>query len=288
MHRIPLVALFASLATATLLGRDVSQKECKKHPNSRECENKYLQNICAPGLSNADTNLKAPCNIHAYIGLECTYGQKINVNKNGLEIPTGKTKSNSTQRLCICESEYFNAALGCVACFQAHGGAQDEPVPSSVINSLSSAYCAATATPSLGIFDYQQVYLDKPQFSSLLSSSSGTATSTFSDPIGNKTDVSLYWTAPVTGTAILDIGEFTGTAKPTTTDVLKGEIVATASPSAQNTATTTGTGNTAVQTTGQTGASPSAGTTTTSGMAARQTEAIFAGVIGLVGVVAML
>jgi hypothetical protein len=101
--------------------------------------------------------------------------------------------------------------------------------------------------------------------------------------------VSLYWTAPVTDTAILDVGAFTGNAKPTTTNVQKGQIVATASTSAQNTAKTTAIVKTGTLAgTAQTGASQSTGTTTTSGIAARQTEAVFAGVLGLVGVVAML
>lgn len=286
MYRISQIALFASLATASLLHRDVSEKACKKHPNGRDCESEYLQDICAPNALTADFNFDAPCNIGVYIAYECTYGQKIHVNNTGLEKPSSKPQSSSAQRLCVCESLYFDAVQGCEDCYEAHGAGL---VPHSVLSSMSSAYCAATATPTVGILEFGQDFLAKPQFSSIFSSNSAAATSTFSDPIGNKTDVTLYWTAPVSGTAILDVGAFTGTAKPTTTNVQNGQIVATASTSAQNTAETTAvatTGNLAG--TAQTGASQSTGTTTTSGIAARQTEAVFAGVLGLVGVVAML
>lgn len=290
MYRISLIAIFASLATASLLNRDISNEACKKHPNGKDCEFEYLQSICRPESSTGDINLDAPCNIYPYIAIECVYGQKPHMIKNGLETPKGKPQSNSTQRLCICESSYWDAVQGCEECFTKHGGSgQEAPLPSNLISSMSSAYCAATATPTLGLSEFQASYLNRPQFSSIFSSNSATPTSTFSDPIGNKTDVSLYWTAPVTDTAILDVGAFTGTAKPTTTNVQKGQIVATASTSAQNTAKTTAIVKTGTLAgTAQTGASQSTGTTTTSGIAARQTEAVFAGVLGLVGVVAML
>lgn len=282
MHHLPLVALFAAVATASSLRGDNSTNNCANDPNSPDCKATYLQDVCAPGTYSADINLQAPCNMQRDILYECMYGQKANVGKHGLEIPSGKPKSPSIQRDCICQGFYFDVTQGCEDCYQAHGAGQHDVLPSSVLSALSSSYCAATATPTAGIADYQLKFLNKPQYKTLLSSSSGTATSTFSDPIGNKTDVSLYWTAPVSGTAILNVGEFTGTATPTTTDVQNGQIVATAQA--------TGTANTVAQPTGmtQTGSVQSAGTTTTSGGAARQTEAAFAGVLGLVGVVAML
>lgn len=280
-------ALFASVGAASILARDVS-KFCKKH--LAQCAENHLSSICAPNLNSANIDLNIPCNIQQYLLVECAYGAKPNISKFGIEIPNGVMQSNDTQRLCICESQYFEVLEGCESCFQKHGagvglGVSDY-IPNNIISSMSSAYCAASPTPTLGFFDYQLLYVSKPQFSSILSSTTGTAKSTFSDPLGNKTAVSLYYTASVTGSAALDVGEFltTGTVKPTTTSLKDGEIVATASANAATKAAT----STQTTTGAQTGASTGASTTTTSGIAARQTEAVFAGVLGLVGVVAML
>ena len=278
------LALFASLCTASLLS-------CKKHPHSKFCEFDYLVSVCQPGFNSADVDLNAPCNVHDNLGMACEYGQKINVGKTGLEFPKGPMQSNSTQRLCICESQYFEAFHGCTDCIKAHGAGEVHglALPSDIINSMSSAYCAATATPSLGLFDFQESFLAKPQFKSIFSLTSTAQTSEmFSDPLGNKTDVSLYYTGAATGSAALDIWRFTGTASPTTTVVEKGQIVATANTKAPTTAKATAKGTATQVATGRQSTSPGTSTTSTGGSGARQTDAALAGVLGLVGVVAML
>lgn len=160
--------------------------------------------------------------------------------------------------------------------------------PTNVINSMSQAYCAATATPTLAYPVFVVQYLQKQQFSTLfdMSSASSGTTASFSDPLASSTAVSLYYTAAVTGSEALDVGVFTesGTAKPTTTLVREGQIVATAS-TIQEATTTTSTHTTGATT--QDGSS-NRSTTTTSGIGSRQTQAAVAGLFGLVGAVALL
>lgn len=289
MQAIFLIALLVSFSTASLLNRALS-KECKNHPNSAECESTYLDSVCMPGSNSKDVNLDFPCNQALYIGVECVYGSKPNITNDGIDISLdAPTLSNSTQRLCICESQYFETNIGCISCFTKHGGEGEFGVfRPNVISSMSSAYCAASATPTLGIFEYQFQYLNKPQFSTLFpsSSSSGSRTSTFSDPLADSTAVSLYYTAAVTGTDAVDVGAFTatGTALQTTISIRDGYIVATASTNA-NTAPTTSTATTGAT---QGGASPSDSTTSTSGIGSRHTEAAFAGVLGMIGAIALL
>ena len=251
----------------------------------------HLDSVCQPGMSSASVDFNAPCNVWTYLLLACAYGQKIPVDKFGLEMPKGPMQSNSSQRLCVCESQYWAAAQGCSDCYKAHGAGEDVglALPHTLISSMSSSYCAATATPTLGLVEFQASFVEKPQFKSLFSSNTAKPTSTFSDPIGNKTAVSLYYTGLATGSTALNIGEFTGTVSPTTTNVEKGQIVPTAtSTKAPNTAKTTATGKATLVATGRQNTSAVTSTTSTGGTGARQTEAALAGVLGLVGVVAML
>jgi hypothetical protein len=290
MLQIGILALFASLSTASLLGHDVP-KSCKKDPNSMQCEFDYLDSVCQPDwMSGEDWTANAPCNVQGYLFYACQYGQQLHANKTGVKIPNGPMQSNNTQRLCICESQYFEAVEGCMDCYKAHGASEGFgfALPHSLISSMSSTYCAATATPTLGLSDFQLSFMEKPQFKSLFSSNTAKATSTFSDPLGNKTDVSLYYTGAATGSAALDIGKFTGTASPTTTAIEKGQIVETASTKAPTTAMATAKGTVTQVATGRHSTTPGTSTTSTGGSGAQQTQAALAGVLGLVGVVAML
>ena len=282
MHRIYAFALFAGLSTAFLHTR--ASKDCKKHPNSQTCEAEYLNSICSPGYQSKDVDLNAPCNRASYIGVECVFGSKPNITNHGFEDPQGPMQSNHTQQLCICESQYFDSYLGCSSCLTKHGGSShaDLAMPLAVISSMSAAYCVASATP-IGILDFQFSYLQKPQFSTFFGAASSATATTFSDPLANSTAVSLYYTAAVTGSAALDVGVFTatGTTLQTTAEISDGLIVATATSARTSTSTST-------VTMGATQGGAEASTTTTSGLGARQTQAAFAAVLGLVGAVALL
>ena len=161
-------------------------------------------------------------------------------------------------------------------------------VPVEFITSMSSAYCAATATPTLGLLAYQDSFRSKPQFKSIFGSTTGEAkaTQTFSDPLANSTAVRLYFTPAVTGSAALDIGVFTETVKPSTTSVKDGQIVATANTAADTEMKTTSTK--VVKGTQEATKAGKSTTATTGNVGARQSGAALAGVLGLLGAVALL
>ena len=90
---------------------------------------------------------------------------------------------------------------------------------------MSSSYCAATSTPTVGIPGMISGWYNRPRATSALGSAIAAAkTSIYSDPLSGKTAVSLYYTPTVTGTAVFNIAGVTHGATPTTTDVVHGQI----------------------------------------------------------------
>jgi hypothetical protein len=193
----------------------------------RGCDSVYdeLTDVCLPLTSGGLPDFNAPCNGMLAIQYQCAFGPaaglslvnqifSANSSDSDLNVPT--EQSNSTQRDCICSSQFFNAVNGCLACQKGHGDLSARDVTPSYISSVSSAYCAATFTPTAGLADYL-AGIPEP------TSTNTAATSAFSDPIGNKTAVSLYYNAPVTGTSVYLIPTSTGAVKTS-----GGQIVATA------------------------------------------------------------
>lgn len=85
---------------------------------------------------------------------------------------------------------------------------------------MSEKYCAASATPSLGLADFLF------QFSGDLDGSDDSKkTSSFKDPVGNKTNIDVYFTASVTGSQAWVVADSTATSGV----VKDGQLVATAS-----------------------------------------------------------
>lgn len=308
MHRLSAIALFLGLSTASLLQRDTTSttsatsttsgttsststtssaskthipKACRKHPNSDNCIYDTVDPICWPEDSDGNFNLKAPCNIASYISNACAFGPNFNGNLSKFIPDDTPLQSNQTQRLCICESQYFNAMQGCIDCYGAHGAA-NQYYPPKYFSSLSSDYCAATATPSLGFGMFQVKFNSKPAVLSMFTSNLK-ATQSFSDPLAGSTAISLYYTPSVTGSAALNVGPFASSSpSPTTTLVKDGQIVATAS-----TKISTVSSPTKAATKVATKAATTQSTSSTGGVG-RQTDAALAGVLGLVGVVALL
>ncbi|GAB7357903.1 hypothetical protein MBLNU230_g0071t1 [Neophaeotheca triangularis] len=95
---------------------------------------------------------------------------------------------------------YFNNMLGCSTCMFAHGGTEAyDVVPISFIQSLSRDYCLASNTPTAAMVDILDSYAPASTPQSILTAPA--SLSTFSDPIGSLTEVAIYWTPEVTGTA---------------------------------------------------------------------------------------
>ncbi|KAF1826898.1 uncharacterized protein K489DRAFT_374983 [Dissoconium aciculare CBS 342.82] len=192
----------------------------------RGCDSVYdeLTDVCLP-LANGKPDFNAPCNGMLAIQYQCAFGpaagldlvnQLFSTTSTGSELTLPAYQSNSTQRDCICSSQFFNAVNGCLACQKGHGDQSARDVTPSYISSVSSAYCAASSTPTVGLADYL-AGIPEP------TSTNTAATSAFSDPIGNKTAVSLYYNAPVTGTSVYLLPTSTGAVKTS-----NGQIVATA------------------------------------------------------------
>lgn len=77
------------------------------------------------------------------------------------------------------------------------------------MSSLSEKYCAASATPSLGLADYLFKFAGTTEGSD---GSDPTKTSKVKDPIGNKTAISYYYTASVTGSQAWVVADPTATS----------------------------------------------------------------------------
>ena len=235
MHHIfPLLLALCACSSASILKRRTDHCVATNLETRRDCELKYLQPICRPILPNGKADLSAPCHEADILYEKCWQGtNKVHFDKAYgayiLSSYPNPQSHNNTQRVCACESQFWDAQRGCSACFMEHGGGLEFSYPKDYIDEMSSAYCAATATPTLDLLDFQQSWLHTTDMSAVVSSATAQMkTSEFSDPLGRKTDVSLYWTSAVTGIAALDIGTLTAGATPATTNIVDGQIVATA------------------------------------------------------------
>lgn len=298
MQRISFLALcLSAAASASLFKRQV---QCSDY-TSEDCldrEGEYSEEVCMPTNSSGYPDFNAPCVAVQAITAQCIYGSAglSLLTGNGYGDPTEEepaTLSNSTQRDCICESQFFAETLGCEDCYTAHGLAEIAgDVNVGLISSISSQYCAVTNTPTAGIADVLYSYATA---SSQSTSSASADTSSFSDPIGNKTAVSYYFTPSVTGSAAYVVAQATGSASTsgitggsassgsasslsTSLRTSDGQIVPTAATNAQGSASGSGSASSSAATASTTGSSG----------AGKQEVAAVAGVIALAGVVAML
>lgn len=266
MH--PLLAGTLALSLARAGASIVARQEFSAGSDENPIYAHFIK-VCLPTNSSGYPDLDAPCVINDLITLQCTYGITdifSDNSDNSTYGPDGERNRTSpaSQQLCICGSQYFNSLFGCLECAEKHGvGAAVPSIASSRISTFSSSYCAASYSPTT---DAEIYYFNA--FSSDYNNAIPRQTSTaYTDPIGNKTDVSLYYTAAVTGSAAYVVSpSLSGSSGIVTSN---GQIVATAA-----------------QATG-------AGTTSrSSGLAALITPCAekyaIAGVIGLAGAVAML
>ncbi|KAF2162151.1 hypothetical protein M409DRAFT_27534 [Zasmidium cellare ATCC 36951] len=271
------------------------------------------EEACNPSNSSGLPDFNAPCNAVIAIEYQCIYGpdyltaaqssgpynrlrrrqsSSSDDDSDDSDDDSLPEQNNSTQRTCICESQFFAQVQGCANCYSAHGspqGIDDGLSDASALASLSSAYCAASATPTLGLADYLFDWADSYNASH---PATATATaSTMSDAIGNRTDVSLYFTPSVTGTAAWLIAEATSGASSgmgsfASENTSGGMIVPTAS--ANNAAAASGAQTTGgASGSGASGASGSGASATSSAGGAVVTAA-GVGMLGLAGLVAML
>jgi len=145
-------------------------------------------------------------------------------------------------------------AYRCMDCARLHGAAPDTYIPTTVVNAASSSYCGSSAT--LGLSDFLGSFLGSTSIDY------GSAT-TGVDVIGNRTDVSLYYTAS------------SGSSGAGTVTTTSASTSPSASSSSQASAGSTGGTVAAAATTGSTTASSSGpsstGSTTGNGAAGVRT-----------------
>ncbi|KAK5118901.1 hypothetical protein LTR62_000112 [Meristemomyces frigidus] len=301
------LAATTTTTTASLLPRQ-PEANCTD-PSSYECQQSqtnYLVSVCLPDNSTGFPDLNAPCNQVSAITAQCVYGAA------GLGVFTGDSSaytsldneqdipmlSNDTQRACVCESQFFSALQGCNDCYKAHGGSIDGSGPGTgaldpvFLASASSSYCAVSNTPTVGFADVLYGYATG-NFASAMATEMASVTSVFSDPAGNQTAVSVYFTPSVTGSGAWVVAQATETAGSNNgTTAASGSSnsgPSLATSNGQIVATQAAASSTAGRSGGGTASGSGAAASTTAGNGAgKQEAAALAGVLVLVGFVAML
>lgn len=229
-----ITTLLSIVSSAT---KDVSKLEhalnCTAHPLSDAClgwQVVYLDSVCSPPTANASLDLTYPCNQQTILREQCTYGKTLDQIWNTTSGDWAKNpgdgwtaQSVENQRLCACESDFFDTLAGCSDCYSTHGATIDL-YDEDAVSSISSSYCAASATPTVGLEKMLAKYGNDTASSVLSVASDKASTSTFSDPMMGSTAVSYYYTPAVTGTAVFDIAGVTKGAEPTETNVSHGQI----------------------------------------------------------------
>lgn len=112
-------------------------------------------------------------------------------------------------RTCLCSSQYADMLFGCGSCHKEHGlptrmmRSDQVTLNSTLLQDAMRKYCDADTTPTEdGMDDAMLEVLGSPYDPDLQSSDAAeTSASSFHDPIGNATDVSLYFTPSMTGSA---------------------------------------------------------------------------------------
>jgi hypothetical protein len=193
-----------------------------------------IEKLCFPTNSSGSYDLNAPCNKVFDMEAKCIYGQNYNQVSNENVSGDIPQVTPAKQKSCICNSAFFDYVDGyvflftgptlhstymeygimlrvklmrldgrCSNCEKLHGAQEGvDWYPPSYIKSMSSAYCAETQT--LGIDEFLGNYTESTSLPASLQTS-------MSDVLGNKTDVSLYWTASATDTKATGASE-TGTS----------------------------------------------------------------------------
>ena len=209
--------------------------DCTENPYTAECiglELIYLNEVCAPPTLNASLDLSMPCNQNNVLYNECVFGRTFDEVWNSTsgqwvkDVGEGWTQQSiSNQRLCACESQFFPTLVGCTECWRAHGS-NVEAFNATAASSISSSYCAASATLAVGLEKVMAAFYNDTA-AEALSGGDAKATSSvsaFSDPLKGSTAVSYYYTPSVTGTAVFGIAGITKGAEPTETSVSHGQI----------------------------------------------------------------
>lgn len=191
------------------------------HGNTAYSSAASIKDVCFPDITDKQAALAYPCNAAYSILIECTYGPQSPMalgRGSGNMGPDAKAKqqSNSTQRLCACDSHLFHEWMGCAACFEAHGS---HMVDDGYVEKVSSSYCAASGTPTEALRVVAMPLVRGIRHGNLGAPAMGVN----KDPLSGSTAVSLYFTPPVTGSAAWQVPEITNSAGKTTLSLSTSE-----------------------------------------------------------------
>jgi hypothetical protein len=253
----------------------------------------YMSNVCMALDESGASDMNLPCNQIISIQYQCIYGAKYGDawrSRSFEDIENDEDEEdpmlpNEAQRVCICQSQHNELAKGCIDCQKAHGGGGPEDYLSDdQMKEVMDKYCDANtpATQPYAIAIAQEVVFMGPDWDSILS---GNATSTtYSDPIGSATDVSLYFTPSVTGTPVYIPALPTGSGSNltyTSSSTSGGLIVPTAFGSEQD-------GSSGSKEESSSGSSSGSSETASSDGGAMQTAMAHPGALGALGFAAMI
>ncbi|KAM5464006.1 hypothetical protein MauCBS54593_007182 [Microsporum audouinii] len=127
---------------------------------------------------------KAPCQRQASINTNC-YFKNTNGTFSGLEPYSDEF---DVQQQCYCERyPFFDSVLGCMKCFEAHGGIEGYHwFPQSYVNAASKAYCGENPAPA-EFYQYMRQWARTDPAAIIPSTTASTI-------LGTQTDASLYYT----------------------------------------------------------------------------------------------
>lgn len=243
MNRLVALALAFTSTRALILGRRQSFGT-----NATEGFNRHISNTCSPWDDSGVLDWNAPCNALTAIQYDCHFGpgtkdlipnrevgEKL---EEGDEVTIMQVLESvpdmlplDAQRACICQSQHNDMLDGCMACAKAHGGNENlHWVSDSRIQDAMETYCDAEFPATVDYIAYYMMYI-VPYMDDMPVEST-----TYSDPIGSATDVSLYFTPSMTGTeayvpALPTPQSSGGNITFTSTRVSSGQIIPTASGS---------------------------------------------------------
>lgn len=245
MTRLPILALALTGVNASILGKR------QDFGGSADDFERHVRDVCEPLEESGQRDFNAPCNAFAAIQQECQFGhgtRDLLLSPDFLERYQAGDEEAATeldqiaeldiellspdaQRACICQSQFNNMVNGCMRCYEAHGGKEDVHwVNESMIEEAVGSYCDADVPATEGFINVLVGFLD-PFYEGIPTE---LETATYSDPIGNATAVSNYFTPSVTGTPAYAPAFPTGNSSGenitfTSTSVSGGMIVPTAS-----------------------------------------------------------
>jgi hypothetical protein len=288
MNRLSVFALAFAAANASLLNK--RQGFSSDAPSGIADP---VSDICLALDETGKSDMNLPCNQIVSIQYQCLGGPKLGDSwrnqsfDNNDDSEETEILPNEAQRVCICQSQHNDLIKGCAECFRVHSGISPEnSLTDDQIHEVMDKYCDANTPATESYADVvSQLLFMGPNWGEISNSSADSTT--YSDPVGSATDVSLYFTASVTGSAAYIPGLPTGSPSNmtyTTSSTSGGLIVPTAVGNEKEGSSSGGEESTSASSSGGSSGSETA----SSDGGAMQTAMAHPGALGALGLAAMI